>query len=439
MSAAPTSAPRAGGASRRAGGGSGGLFTYRGMRPGQGVTTGEVRAPDEQAARKSLREQGVVVLDLRRADGASGRRRDAAQVVAKRGFLSRTPAQRASWRRARAEAFAQLALLIDAGMALDAALQNVTPIAKREDDRASLEKMARDVREGRSLAEAMRDQPDRYDESHVGLAQAGQDSGKLPMVLRQLNAQEERAERLRDQLISSLIYPSVLLFVLLLTVTGIVSFVVPRISAMFEEMDIRMPLFSRVVIGIAQFFADYGVIALVAALVASISLRAQWRKEDKRRAIERRLLGLGLVGPMWWKHQAAMFSGAMAMMLRSGLPMLRALEIARAAWGSVEMRARLDGAMRDVREGVRLSEAAERHDLLPDRTAKLLAVGEESGGLPEVFDRMAESFETEVSSRLKRALTLVEPIAIVAVGLLAGTLVIALLLAVFSMNDLQTM
>lgn len=437
MSVLPTRAGRSG----AAGGGKGAAFVYRGMRPGEGVSTGEVRAADEPAARKALRERGVVVLDLKPADGAGARRATGgAPVVAKRGgLLARAPRQRTSWRRVRAEVFAQLAMLINAGMALDAALANVTPLAKRDDDRASLEKMARDVREGRSLAEAMRDQPDRYEESHVGLAQAGQDSGKLPMVLRQLNEQEERAERLRDQLVSSLMYPSILLFVLLLTVAGIVSFVVPRISAMFEEMEIRMPLFSRVVIAIAQFCADYGVIFLALALLGSVYLRLQWRKDDRRRAIERRLLSARIIGPMWWKHQAAMFSGAMAMMLRSGLPMLRALEIARAAWGSSEMRARLDAVMGDVREGVRLSEAAERHALMPDRTSKLLAVGEESGGLPEVFDRMAESFEGEVSSRLKRALTLIEPLAIVAVGLLAGTLVIALLLAVFSMNDLQTM
>jgi general secretion pathway protein F len=408
------------------------------MRPGEGVSTGEINAPNEAAARKALRERGVVVLDLRRAGGRATRP-GAGAPAAKRGLFSRSPSQRASWRRVRAEAFAQLALLIDAGMALDAALNNVTPIAKRDDDRAALEKMARDVREGRSLAEAMRDQPDRFDDSHVGLAQAGQDSGKLPMVLHQLNAQEERAERLRDQLVSSLMYPSILLFVLLLTVAGIVSFVVPRISAMFEEMEIQMPLFSRVVIAIAQFFADYGVIFLVLGLAGSVYLRLQWRKPDRRRAIERRLLSLGIIGPMWWKHQAALFSGAMSMMLRAGLPMLKALEIGRTAWGSLEMRSRLDDVMRDVREGARLSEAAEKHRLMPDRTAKLLSVGEESGGLPEVFNRMAEAFEGEVSSRLKRALTLVEPIAIVAVGLLAGTLVIALLLAVFSMNDLQTM
>jgi general secretion pathway protein F len=418
----------------------GGAFLYRGMRAGEGVTTGEIAAADESSARKALRERGLVVLDLRPAGGKSAKRAgDSVPILAKKGLFARSPKQRASWRRVRAESFAQLALLIDAGMPLDAALNNVTPIAKRPDDTASLQRLASDVREGRSLAEAMRDQPDRYDESHVGLAQAGQDSGKLPMVLHQLNEQEERSERLRDQLVSSLMYPSILLFVLLLTVAGIVSFVVPRISAMFEEMDITMPLFSRVVIAIAQFFADYGVIFLVLAFLASITLRMQWRHEEKRRAIERRLLSMKIIGPMWWKHQAALFSGAMAMMLRSGLPMLRAMEIGRSAWGSAEMKARLDAAMTDVREGLRLSEAAERNDLMPDRTAKLLAVGEESGGLPQVFDRMAESFENEVSSRLKRALTLVEPIAIVAVGLLAGTLVIALLLAVFSMNDLQTM
>ena len=224
---------------------------------------------------------------------------------------------------------------------------------------------------------------------------------------------------------------------LLLTVAGIVSFVVPKISAMFDELDVEMPVFSRVVIGIARFAADYGVLFLVGALLASVYARVQWRKPEARRGMERRVLSIGLIGPMWWKHQAALFSGSMSMMLRSGLPMLKSLEVSRSAWTSLEMRSRLDAVSSDLREGARLSDAAGRHGLMPDRTDRLLAVGEESGNLPEVFDRMAEAFEGEVSSRLKRALTLVEPIAIVAVGLLAGTLVIALLLAVFSMNDMR--
>lgn len=432
------SALRAGARAPRTGRASG-KFVYRGMRPGQGVTTGEVEAHDEASARKALRDRGMVVLDLRPAGGRAARasRGDAQPIVAKRGLFSRPASQRSSWRRVRAEVFAQLAMLLEAGMALDAALRNVVPIAKRRDDIESMERLATDVREGRSLAEAMRDQPDRYSEAHVGLTQAGQDSGRLPEVLRRLNDQEERAERLRDQLISSLMYPSILLFVLLLTVAGIVSFVVPKISAMFDELEVEMPVFSRVVIGIARFAADYGVIFLVAALLGSIYARAQWRKPDARRAMERRILAIGLIGPMWWKHQAALFSGSMSMMLRSGLPMLKSLEVSRTAWSSLELRTRLDAISSDLREGARLSDAAGRHGLMPDRTDRLLAVGEESGNLPEVFDRMADAFEGEVSSRLKRALTLVEPVAIVAVGLLAGTLVIALLLAVFSMNDMR--
>lgn len=427
-------------------------FLYRAMSAGAGMTEGEIESVDHSRAQDELRRRGLVVLDLRPA-GASRRsargpaarsragatRAAAAEDAPTRSFLGRKPLADPSWKRVRAEMFAELALLVDGGMSLDAALDAVSGVASKPAHERTLRSLAADVRQGRTLAEGLRRLPDHFEAHHVALVQAGEDSGRLPEVLRRLNQQEERAARLTQQLVSALMYPSILIVVGTFILAAIVSFVVPRFSAIFEEMDIKLPVFSAVVIAICRFLGAWGPLLLVALLAGMIVLRTQWGRPDRRRAIERWLLEKSPAGPLWWKHQTAAFSGAMAMMLSSGVPILRALEIARTTWRSEELRARLDGVISSMREGGRLSESVRSARLLPERSDKLLTVGEEGGRLAQVFDKMAESLENDVSLRTRRALTLLEPLAILAITAVVGPVIIALILAIFSINNLNSM
>ena len=410
-------------------------FLYKAMGAGAGVTQGEIESTDGARAREELRRQGLVVIELR---SASGRVERSGAGAKKRG--SETKHRRDSaWRRTRAEVFAELALLLESGMSLDRSIATVSHVATKPAHQAALAGLAEAVREGRTLAEALRRQPEWFTPYQVGMAQAGEDSGRLPEVLRALNTQEERAARVREQLASALTYPVILLFLGVLTVAAIVSFVIPRFSEVFEDMEIELPLFSAVVISIAEGAGTWGPILLVLGLAGAFVMRARMRDEAQRAAMERWALEKTRLGPIWWKNQASVFCGAMAMMLRSGAPILRALETSRTAWTSVELRRRLDRVIASMREGSRLSDAAREARVLPFGADKLLAVGEEGGNLPEVFERIADSFETDVQSRVRRALTVLEPVAILAIGSVVGVVVVAMLLAIFSINDVQVM
>ncbi len=414
-------------------------FLYRAMGAGAGLTEGEIESLDGRAAREELRRRGLVVLDIRSAEG--GPRllsSDGAKQAASRGLLQRAPANDGAWKRVRAEAFAQLSLLLSSGMSLDAALETITGVASKERHLSALRTLAGAVREGRTLAEGLRRLPGWFEAHHVAMIQAGEDSGRLPEVLQRINEQEERAQRLRQQLTAALTYPVILLFVGTLIVAFIVSFVVPRFSQIFEDMNIAMPLFSRIVIDICSFLGNWGALFIVAGAVLAWWFRRRWRNPDQRAAIERWILSRRMIGPIWWKQQAAGFCGATAMMLRGGIPILRALEIGRTTWRSEELRRRLDQVIDQMREGGRLSESARQARLMPDVADRLLAVGEEGGNLPTVFERLAESLESEVSLRMRRALTLLEPAAILAIASIVAVVVIAMLLAIFSINDLQT-
>lgn len=443
-------------------------FAYRAMSAGSGVTQGEIEARDIADARDRLRKQGLLALEVR--EGGAGRlspargrggpaTKDTRGVAKGKGKVaasgagahaSRTaagasgagdavkPVRSAAWARARAGAFGELALLLESGMALDAALETVTALPKREQDREALRSLAEAVREGRTLAEGLRSMPERFSPLQIAMTQVGEETGRLPLILRRLNEQEERAARLKQQVVSSLTYPLILIVVGALMMGAIVGLVVPRFTAMFEEIGVKLPLFSAIVIGISRGLASWSPLLGAMGLVAFIVLRSRWRNQAQRAAIERWILVRTPVGPLWWKHQAASFTGAMGMMLSGGAPMLRALDIARTTWSSVEMRNRLEAVIASMREGERLSEASRRTGLLPERSDKLVAVGEESGSLPAVFERMSQSMEQEVSNALKRALTLLEPLAILLIGLVVGAVVVAMLLAIFSINDMQT-
>lgn len=408
-------------------------FLYRAIGAGAGLTEGEIESSDGRRAREELRRRGLVVLDIRSADGAVAR-------LVEVGGSGRAAGRRADggWRRTRAEAFALLSLLLESGMSLDAALETIVGAAQKERHKAALRTLTGAVREGRTLAEGLRRMPEWFEAHHVAMVQAGEDSGRLPEVLKRINEQEERAQRLRQQLASALTYPIILIVSGTLIVAFFVSFVVPRLSKMFDDMNIQMPVFSRVVIGVCSFMGDWGVVFVVAAAAAFFILRQRLRDPDRRAALERWFLARPMLGTIWWKHQAAGFCGASAMMLRGGIPILRALEIGRTTWRSEELRRRLDRVINAMREGGRLSESAREARLFPEVADRLLAVGEEGGNLPTVFERLSKSMEDDVSVRMNRALTLLGPLAILAIASIVAVVVIAMLLAIFSMNDLQT-
>lgn len=413
-------------------------FLYKAMGAGAGVTQGEIESTDGSRAREELRRQGLVVIELRSASGRVERSGRAAAGAGKSGGGGRARRDGA-WQRTRAEVFAELALLLSSGMSLDRSISTVSHAASKEAHRAALAGLAGSVREGRTLAEAMRRQPEWFTAYQTGMVQAGEDAGRLPEVLRSLNAQEERAARVREQLASALTYPIILLFLGVLTVAAIVSFVIPRFSKVFEDMNIELPLFSAVVIAGANAAGTWAPALLVLGLAGFFIARARLRDEAQRAAVERWALERTRLGPIWWKNQSAVFCGAMAMMLKSGAPILRALETSRSAWTSVELRSRLDRVIALMREGSRLSDAAREARVLPAGADKLLAVGEEGGNLPEVLERIADSFETDVQSRVRRALTVLEPMAILVIGSVVGVVVVAMLLAIFSINDVQVM
>lgn len=414
-------------------------FTYRALGGGSGVAHGEIDAASPAAARDALRRKGLVALEVKPTGGRSAS--GAAGLVAHRGAASGRAAKKVramgAWRRARAQAFAELSLLLESGMALDSALQTIVAIPSREEHREALLSLAKGVREGRTLAEGLRGSPAYFTPIQTAMAQVGEETGRLPEILKRLNEQEERSARLRQQVVSALTYPCILLGAGAIMLAGIVGFVMPRFTAMFDEVGVKLPWFSALVIGASRRAADVGPIVLALALAGFFVLRARWRDDAKRAAMERWALERTPIGPLWWRHQAAGFTGAMGMMLGGGAPILRALEVARSTWGSVELRGRLDGVISRMREGKRLSDACREARLLPERSDALVAVGEESGALATVFGRMALAMEEDVSARLKRALTLLEPLAILTIGLLVGAVVIAMLLAMFSINDVQ--
>lgn len=415
-------------------------FAYRAMAAGSGVALGEVEASTLERAREDLRRQGLVVVEIRPvgAKGRAGARRDAGARSIRSHEENPRGAKSGAWRRVRGEVYGELSLLLGSGMGLDGALDSVVGIARKREHREALESLARSVREGRTLAEGVRDLKGWFPPVHSAMLQVGEESGTLPDALLKLNEQEERASRMRQQVMSALTYPVILLCAGTLMLAGIVGFVVPRFAVIFDDMQVQPPWFSRVVIDACLSAGRWGPLGIGAFVVALLWLRWHVSDEGRRAGLERWVLERTPLGALWWKHQAAGFCGSMGMMLGAGTPLLRALEIGKTAWTSVELRRRLDAAVGTVREGGRLSESIRASGLLPDRMEKLVAVGEESGTLGRVFERLGDSLEHEVSARTKRALTLLEPAAILAIGLVVGAVVVAMLLAIFSINNLQT-
>ncbi|MGR8921743.1 MAG: type II secretion system F family protein, partial [Gammaproteobacteria bacterium] len=330
-----------------------------------------------------------------------------------------------------------LGTLLNAGLPLDDAL---TGLARQSDD-ANFKRIALDVRarvlEGQGLAAGLDQFPRTFSEVYRATVGAGAQTRHLPQVLARLADYMESRQVLRQRLRLALIYPAVLTLVAIAVVAGLLVFVVPEVVRVFEQMERELPALTRYLIATGEFARAYGAAVLLGLVVLAWPLRWALARPRVRLGLDRLLLGLPFSGPLTRDADAARFARTLSILLSSGLPMLEALGIARAAVGNRVTRAALGGAIERVREGASLSQGLARVGGFPPLLAHLVANGEQSGELPRMLDSSAEAHERGLQTRLTVAMNLAEPLITLIMGGVVLVIVVAILLPIFDMNRLN--
>lgn len=419
-------------------------FTYEARRADGSAVTGTLPAEDERAALLALDRQGLLPLRLEvaRAGVVPSKGFDASQLFGPRRINAETASRMAR----------ELADLSQAGVPILQALEALCRApesaaeggvlwgAKESKDdvraRTLLEDVRRDVAQGAPLHEALRRREELLGSTAASLIRAGEAGGFLDAALRRVATFAEREQTLKKRVQGALAYPAILSLISAGAVIFLLVWVVPRFSAVYDDLGGALPWPTRVLIVVGDLLTRWWwTIPLVVG--AGVVWFRRWRgTPEGRRTFDGLLLRVPLLRAVVAQAALARFCRTLGTLLASGVPILEALEISREAAGNSEFHARLGEVIAPMREGAELVRPLRATRLFPPQVLEMVQVGQETGTLPEVLERAGDRADEEVDGALKACVTVLEPALLVAVAGVVFFVVLAALLPVFSLNAL---
>ena len=330
----------------------------------------------------------------------------------------------------------ELGILLHAGLPLNQALAILAALSEGERMKQLLERVREQVKGGATLADAMQSQEGVFSRFYLNLLRAGEAGGALEVVLERLAEYMEQSREVRDTLLSALIYPAILVIVALASIFILLGYVVPQFTELFEGVGQVLPLPTRITIAVGNFLQDYGWVALVLVLAAVMLSRYQLSQPRSRYQWHARFLKIPLAGSIITKIEVTRFARTLGTLLNNGVPLLKALSIVK---DTVNNRVISDGLERvasSLKEGQSLAAPLAEVAHCPALAVHMIRVGEESGRLVEILQQVAQIYERETRTTIERAMTLLEPILILVLGVVIAAVIISILMAILSINQL---
>jgi general secretion pathway protein F len=413
-------------------------FAWRAADSAGRLSQGRLQATSSANAATQLRERGLVPLNiedaakLSAADRTSGGKTWAATLSGLNRRRKDAPVSQAEVLTFTSE----LSIMLKAGLPLASALRVLLDMSQRPAVGKLLQQVLEDVKHGVPLSRALAREKQIFGDFYLNMIRSGEISGQLSAVLARVVEHMERLRALRESVVSASIYPAILLGVALCSLVAMLGFVVPQFEKLFSDMGDALPLPTRLVMQMGHAFRDWGlVIGLVVGLLIWLSVR--WLKSSKGSTWwQSRILKLPVLGPLLLKFQLNLFSRTLGTLLGNGVPMLTALSIAADTMSNRPLQEALAGVAPAVKEGGRLVDAVASSGIFEPLAVNLVRVGEETGRIGPMMLELAAILDRQVETGIRRALTLVEPLLIVILGLLIASIIVSILLGILSINDL---
>lgn len=410
-------------------------FAWRAAAASGKVVEGRSSAASAAMVLRQLQQQGLTPLAI---DDAAGRPQATAGALPHltglpaKGRTAKGPVQSADILAMTSE----LSIMLRAGLALDNALRVLIDMAHKPSLAALLQEVMDAVKGGTPLSRALAQHPRLFGDFYVNMVRSGEASGQMSAVLERLVEHLERQRALRDSVISATIYPAILLSVAVLSVIGMLGFVVPQFEKLFADMGDALPLPTRLIVQLGHAFTDYGLL-LGAVMLGGGWLLLRWLRSPTGDAwLQARMLRLPLMGRLTLKYQLTLFSRSLGTLLGNGVPLLTALHIATETVGNPALRQALARVAPIVKEGGKLVQAVGATGIFEPLAINLIRVGEETGRIGPMMLELASILNREVENGIKRLLTLVEPVLILVLGVLIAAIIVSILLGILSVNDL---
>jgi general secretion pathway protein F len=400
------------------------VFEYKAIAPTGETVQGTMEAASLDLVVLKLQEAGNIPLQARESGaglfGLSGLR------FGRRGMNTREVA----------EFTQQLSTLLTAGLPLDRSLQVLLDLAESERVRRTVTEIRDRVREGGSLSEALEEQHGAFNRLFVNMVRAGEVGGTLDVTLARLTDYLERSRELKDSVISALIYPILLLVLAAGSLILLLVYVIPQFTPIFEELGGDLPLITKIVLAVGSVLQNFWwALALITFLVV-IQFRRMLADPDKRFRWDSRVLAMRWVGDLVAKLETARLTRTLGTLLTNGVPLLGALSIARNVIGNTVLVKDVNEAAREVKTGGGLARNLGKGGHFPRLALQMISVGEETGQLDTMLMKVSDSYDIEVRNTIDRLLSVFTPVVTLLLAVLIGTIVLSVLVAILSINDL---
>ena len=404
------------------------IFSYKASDASGTVVKGTLEATDEKEVAGKLQSMHYIPIRIEKAGAGQGKFNLGGTITLSQLFQRITTKDVMLFT-------LDLYALLEAGLPVDKALSILINVAEKAKFREMVHGILKNVESGNSLSEALAKYPAVFPKLYINMVRAGETGGVLPAVLERLGSFLETSQDLKEYITSAMVYPLFLVFVGGISIIIMLAFVVPKFAVIFADMGQAMPGSTQVLLAISHGLRGYwwAIIGVTCAIIFGIKKYVSTPKG--RMATDRFKVHAPVTGNLVKSVEVARFARTLGTLIHSGVPILQALTLVREIITNQLIAESLESVYQRVKEGENLSTPLLQAGIFPPLAVSMIAVGEETGRLDQMLLRVADNYEKTVRNMIKRFVNLLEPAMILGMGLIVGFIVISMLLAVFSMND----
>jgi type II secretory pathway component PulF len=397
------------------------LFQYSAYDNHGAKIDGEVEASTESQAKSDLKQKGLIIVSLTvvKTDSSKPLLLNLNNKVTLQSLEFIT---------------SELAILLRSGVRLDKGLDILKKGAANEATSSLLSKISSNIKSGKSISESFAQFEDVFDALYINMIKLGEASGELDLVFERLSEDLKFRRNLQSKIIQSLTYPSVILFVCIGCILFVFNYIVPQMSSIFDRSN-ELPIYTEILLSTSEWFINYQWYLALSLFLLGVTLFQGMKNESFKRKINSFGLKVPLLGKAILLVERIRFNSSMAMMLASGVSLIEALKLSASNIKNIEIQSIVNIASNRVKQGGVLSDALKMTPLFTDFNVSLVEVGEESGELVPVFEEIANRSRQDFESWTNTLTSMIEPILILVMGAIVGSVVVVMLLSIVSTND----
>lgn len=393
------------------------IFSYRATTMEGAIVEGAIEAADEKSAIERLKNSGIIPLKV--AAPEEGIKKRFTLRSSKSDLLTFTT---------------EISALLSAGLPLDRSLNILSEISESSEMKNVIQSILKSIREGNSFSDALQKHPKVFPRLYVNMIRAGETGGVLDVVLDKLNEFLESTKALRDHILSVMIYPAILTVTSGVSIIILLTFVLPKFSVIFAELGGSLPLPTKILLTFSNVLKSYWWIVLSAIITGWIIFKNYIKSDTGRYKWD--AFKLKIMGEVITKLETARFCRTLGTLLKSGVPLLQALNNSRDVISNQVIASAIDTVSAGAKEGKGIANPLSDSKVFPPLALSMIKVGEETGQLDTMLMKVAATYEKSLNVAIKRFVTLIEPVMILTMGLIIGFIIISMLMAIFSITEL---